>query len=564
MVIPVSNSAVSKQTTTVHQCLQVIGYVIIFLCLTLTSMKSFSAVKATVDRNPAMVAETFYLIVSVDDSVNRNALDTSPLLKEFIVGQTSVSSNTQIINGSASRQTTFRVGLISRNAGTLTIPSLSINGMNTDPIAMQIVEREASDTQDEEVKLETSISSNTAYIGQPIIYTIKLLIGTRLQRANLQEPSLIGSDITQLGEDQDSSEIINGKRYRTISRRYNISPSQAGDFTLEGTIFRGDISQYGYGRSKPITLLGENHSIKVKAIPPSFPGQWLASPIVTIEDDWATEDTYQVGEPITRTITLSAANVTTAQMPDLTINAGNALQSYPDKPVLKKGFSGQTLVAQVVQKLALIPIKAGEITVPEVRIPWFNVDTEQLQWAVIPQKTITVQAGEQATVQPIAPPPLEQTPEPQQQRPSANIADTDNSKWLWQLVSALLLISLLLSVAYIIILRQKIIKPDTKDSKSFEISSANYATLISALDKNNLTKVMQLVPLWLKNDYDLGLSSPQVQAASITMHYEELAQTQYSQVPQEANCQALKQCVIAFMNSNNMAIKPSLDGLYKK
>lgn len=555
------NHLIPQQFATLGHVLKLLAFTLAFSFFASQTFAT-TTLKVSVDRNPAMAGETFFLTVVADDSVNNNALDTKPLLNDFIVGQTSTSSNTQILNGSMTQQTTWRVALIARTPGQYTIPALSADGVSSQPISMKIVERTQASEENQEVKLETDISAKTTYIGQPIIYTIKLFIGTRLQRANLQAPNLVGGDVVQMNEDEDASEIIDGKRYRTITRRYSITPSKAGSFDLQGTIFRGDISQYGYGRSKPISLVGDNEKIIVKPIPNDFPGQWLASPIVTLEDEWPTSNEYKVGEPITRTITLSAANVSTEQMPDINIDTGIDLQAYPDKPEFKKGFSGNTLISQVVQKLAIIPSKAGSITIPEVRIPWFNVNTESIEWAIIASKTIQVADNAVLpTATPVQPTPIaipQSTPivpEPE------TIATPPN--YLWLIVSTILFILLTIALFYIVKLRQQVIKQPLLPSKSLEIKSVSYVTLITALDNNDLTKVMKLLPLWLKNDFNKTLSDRSVIDANVTEHYQQLAQYKYSKRPQKGDTKALKQCVVAFMKNNKVTAKPSLDGLYK-
>ena len=64
---------------------------------------ALSSLTAQLDRNPAMAGETIVLTITANDSLNANKLDTSALLKDFIVGQTNISRNTQVINGKISR-----------------------------------------------------------------------------------------------------------------------------------------------------------------------------------------------------------------------------------------------------------------------------------------------------------------------------------------------------------------------------------------------------------------------------------------------------------------------------
>ena len=43
---------------------------------------------------------------------------------------------------------------------------------------------------------------------------------------------------------------------------------------------------------------------------------------------------------------------------------------------------------------AVVPTRAGSYVIPEIRIPWWNTQTEQVEYAVLPQRTITVAATE--------------------------------------------------------------------------------------------------------------------------------------------------------------------------
>ena len=40
------------------------------------------------------------------------------------------------------------------------------------------------------------------------------------------------SEIEQIGEDQEATELVNGRRYRVINRQYRIQPKISGEFRL--------------------------------------------------------------------------------------------------------------------------------------------------------------------------------------------------------------------------------------------------------------------------------------------------------------------------------------------
>lgn len=91
--------------------------------LSLPALADVTEVTASVDKNPAMVDEAIILEVTANDVVDNNLFDPSVLLKDFVVGRTSVSTQTQIINFDMTRTTRWTTRLIPRKAGRFTIPA---------------------------------------------------------------------------------------------------------------------------------------------------------------------------------------------------------------------------------------------------------------------------------------------------------------------------------------------------------------------------------------------------------------------------------------------------------
>ena len=294
-----------------------------------TNAYALSSVTATVEKNPAMLNESILLTVVADDNVDRNALDTSPLLSDFIVGQTSVSSQTSIINFKTSRTTKWQIILIARYAGKLTIPALSIDNKQSDPIQITVVEASSANTNAQaDIFITSELSTKQVYVQQLLTLSLKLHFSVELKGGNLTEPSLTGASIEKIGQNKQSDSIINGKRYRVIEQTYAITPEQSGEFTLTAPLFSGEVLQASNSRSsffnlaqtKPVSILGNELEISVLPIPENYPAnaQWLPTDILTLHQEWqSTGGKFIVGEPITRTITLIAAGLSKAQLPQL-------------------------------------------------------------------------------------------------------------------------------------------------------------------------------------------------------------------------------------------------------
>jgi len=86
-----------------------------------------------------VVNESFVLSITADDDVNSNALDTSKLMKNFIVGRTSVSSQTSMINFKTTRTTKWSTVLIARKAGKFIIPPLTVENQQSQAIAINVL-----------------------------------------------------------------------------------------------------------------------------------------------------------------------------------------------------------------------------------------------------------------------------------------------------------------------------------------------------------------------------------------------------------------------------------------
>ena len=366
---------------------------------------ALSNVTATIDKNPAMLNESVLLTVTADDDINRNALDTSPLLGDFVVGQTSVSTQTNMVNFKTSRSTTWQVILVPRKTGKLLIPALTIEQINSDPIELTVVPKNTSDNMQADIFITSELSHEQVYVQQLSTLTLKLHFAVELKSGNLSEPQLTGATFEKVGKDKQSDSIINGKRYRVIEQTYAITPEESGDFTIAAPLFSGDVLQASQRRSsflsfaqtKPVTIIGEVLTIKVLPIPESYPkdASWLPTDILTLHQEWqATNDTFTVGEPITRTITLTAAGLSKAQLPKLTMPDVRGVKIYPDQAESNSTLNKNRLVSQKRQNFALVPSTAGQFTLPAMSVTWFNTLTNKVQQSSLPAKTILVETDE--------------------------------------------------------------------------------------------------------------------------------------------------------------------------
>ncbi len=492
-----------------HLTLVVIGLTLFFS----QQLAALTLVSASVDKNPVTIKESLVLTVIADDDVKANALDTSALLKNFIVGRTSVSTQTSMINFKTSRTTRWSTVLIAKKTGKLTIPALTIENKLTQPIEINVLaasDKKAITQQD--IFITNVISSNNIYVQQLLTLSVKLHFSAELKRGNLSKPTLNGANILQIGKDQESEQLINGKRFRVIERIYAINPQESGEFKILSPRFSGEIMMQSarrtnflsFAETKPVSIAGNDIALTVRPIPVTYQGQWLPSEILTLHQEWLPDvSNFKVGEPITRTITLTAAGLSKEQLPKLTVEVPKGLKVYPDQAELHSSLAKDRLVSQQIQSFAIVASRAGSYDLPVISIPWFNIVTNQIELAQLPAQKIIVHANADFPEEPaiiesnstIKPLSVEKVTKLTKMNPSIV-----QNYWLqWLFLSLWLLTSFAWVISFFLKRKTNNLPLATKYQRTRSDTNITdaYRVLISACKSNQAEKVLSCIIPWV-------------------------------------------------------------------
>lgn len=484
--------------------------VMLLISVSFCSQAKVTELTATVDKNPALIGESIVLEVVANDSVDQGGLDTSALLKDFVVGRTSVSRQTQMINFNTTQTTRWQTILIPRNPGQFTIPSFEINGVRSNPINLQILpESRATQRQQQDVFITTEIDKTELYLQQQATYTVKLHIAQDLQRGSLTEPQLADATIQQIGKDKEYSQLVNGKRYRVVERNFAIQPQRSGAYVIEGPVFQGEIVTRSRGsnlfnmfnETKPISRLSPKLSIEVLPIPDDYAGHWLPSEYVALTEEWQPQQSeYILGEPITRTVTLTAIGVSEEQLPEIAADYPNQVKVYPDKSDTTTVERDNQLIAQRIDSFAIVSTQTGAIKLPEIKIPWFNSKTGKQEFVTLPEKRITILPDPNQQTAPIIanPIPVETNLQPEVPELSA-IQTVENP--LWQIATVLFAgVWLLTALGWIFHVRKisKVPLQKTANQSKLEATEAAlWQQLKQAIKQQDAAKTNSLLLPWL-------------------------------------------------------------------
>lgn len=361
---------------------------------------------ASVDKNPIIQSEPFTLTVTINDDVSESAWDAEQQLRDFRILNVRSSRRTSVINGVTTRTTSFIVNLQApATPGIVRIPPIQIGSARSNAIELTILDAAASvdELEQRPAFIRTSLESKRIYVQQQFKLVSRLYLSANLHSGNLIAPNLPDAEVVQFGKDEESYEIINGKRYQVFQRTYLITPQRSGDLKLEGPVFEGQITRESnrsvfsaIATTQSVSAVAVPTSITVLPRPAEWTGHWLPSELVSVSVERANpEQPIEVGQPITLTYRVTAIGVSTEQLPSLEFDDFDGASVYPESPEFASSTRNGRVIAQRSQTVAVIPRRAGKFTVPEVQVEWFNTRLAQAQLSSSEPITLEVSPSSQ-------------------------------------------------------------------------------------------------------------------------------------------------------------------------
>lgn len=357
-------------------------------------------VQPTLDRNRIQLGETVTLNVRVEGTGMASPPDLSALSQDFAVLQRSQNASFSLVNGVPTSSITLGIALRPLHAGTLRIPPLEIAGQTTAPIDVEVVPADpnAAAAVHKDVFIEASVDPARVYVGQQMVYTLRLFYAAESTiSGGLDNPALPGVDVRALGREINYQAERDGKRYNVVERRYALTPQHEGRMQIPGVPFQGESVNMSnpdafFGNGEPVSAVSPPVDIEVRPQPaPSMHGAWLPARDLTLTlDGGPAQGDLRVGEPVNLSMDLQATGLPYEALPSLSLPTLDGATVYPDKPVNGTRPDGEWLVGRRQQGFAVVPNRAGKLTIPETTLTWWNVVTDHEETARIPARTFNV------------------------------------------------------------------------------------------------------------------------------------------------------------------------------
>lgn len=413
---------------------------LVFLCTLLSLPAQAASFTASVDRTQLNEGETVDLTLQTDDVTLFGKPDLAPLASLFDVLGSRQLNRLTTINGSAQSTTSWIVTLQPKQTGYVVIPPLHLGDMASLPISLRVLPAGSSDTHARlaPVFIEASVDQDSVYVQAQSILTLRIYHSVSLyDDSNLTPLQMTDARIEQLGEPRTYEKTINGIRHGVIELRYAIFPQQSGQLQIPPLTFSAttvDAKQNNdfmpFGRPGKLTRVKSAEiTLTVKAKPADYPANapWLPARTLTLKDSWNPQPEHsKIGDSLTRSLTLSAEGLSSAQLPPLPTTPIAGVRSYPDQPQLANQVGEQGLTGSREEREALVPNRSGSIDIPGIDVVWWNTQSDRLEHTSLPARQLQVADN-----------PMLDVPLGSEPQPSAAPLDMP-LLWPWQLACALL------------------------------------------------------------------------------------------------------------------------------
>lgn len=388
----------------------------LYLCLILwfgmISQYANATAIAQLDRTSISYNETVQLSIQLDENTLFSGPDISMLEKDFDILGSNKSSQSSWINGKKSANTTWVYELAPKQAGIITIPAINVDGQLTQPVSIQVKPADTNPDNRagvEPIFIEVITDKDSVYVQEQLLLTVRINTSVNLTDTQLHEFNIDNALIKQLTNTRYNRNI-NGIPHITYELTYALFPQTSGileipAITAEGIapLQRSSRGLSLFNQGKTMRMRGNPLSITVNEVPTNInTGNWLPAKQLQLQESWSSDPTeIQLGDSITRTITTTAIGLSSEQLPPIAIKAGNAFKSYPDQPVFDDQKNAQGITGIRKDAIALVATKPGNITLPEVSIKWWDINTNTMKTATLPEITLHVMGNANTSTTPM-------------------------------------------------------------------------------------------------------------------------------------------------------------------
>ena len=372
------------------------------LAVSMAGNMAWAGLTVSVDKTVMAETDILELRVRASDDANNVNMDFSALERDFaILSETSHQQQTFSMGQGRTSSQVFKDHVLTlqpKRQGNLIIPAFRAGRETTQPIAIRV--QQQSPTQQGQMQqfvfFETDVDASETWVQGQVIYSVRLFYTNGIGGDFPQAPNLPDTVVKAIGNEKRYQATRNGRGYHVLEKRYALFPQRSGEMAIPRERFFGTRGRGGFLEQRQrVTAVSETHQVRVKPVPAGFSGPaWIPARALGLQENWAeTPPRFRVGEPVNRLLTISALGLVDTQLPELnTLEVKNA-KVYADPPTTENRAGPNGITATQTTSLGIVPTREGPLLLPEIRIPWWNTQTNTEEVAIIPATTYEVLAA---------------------------------------------------------------------------------------------------------------------------------------------------------------------------
>jgi hypothetical protein len=371
-----------------------------------------SPITAEVDRAVLATNEQLTLTIRVtSDFLDIPSPDLSQLT-DFVVVNSSTSTQVSIINGDLTTQGVFVYSLQPLREGGLIIGPISVNidGQiyQTEPIDIRVISgavpapsappSDAPETlQGQDFFVEAEIDNPTPYLGQQITYVFKFYKASSVSfivQPDYQPPSFTNFWSQTILSQPTYNTIAGGREYMVTEIRTALFPANLGSVTIDPA--KIVIPNFPY---QDIVLETEPVSLKVQSLPVGAPADFKGA-IGRFEISASlSENEGVVNEPLTLIVEIKGAgNVKALVEPPLPkLPNWRVFESQVHDTV---EVQGDTVFGMRRFERLIVPGQPGNYTIPAIRFSYFDLEADQYRTISTEPILVAVRPGKGESLPP--------------------------------------------------------------------------------------------------------------------------------------------------------------------
>lgn len=382
--------------------------------------------------------ETFEYVVSLAGGDGRVPPETAPLNRDFEIIKLDRRDRFESTATGRVQVKEWVMILAPRRTGTLTVPGLSVNGLTSAPLKIDVVPALPVEQPDDgQLFVRVDVGNVSPYAQSLIPVVIRIFDSVGMRRGRLGQPSAEGASLTPEGSQRTYVRTIGSKRYGVIEQSFLMQPQKSGTVEIAPVTVEAAVpatrnpatsalpNLLGRGAftsldTEEVKFSSRSVSVEVKPRPPGVEGWFLPARAVTLSQEWSSPPAKaQVGVALTRTLRLKARGASPNQLPPLPVTEVEGVRQYEDEGRSERVMIDGSVGAQLETAISVVPTRPGTLTLPAITVSWWNTDKARLERAELPPVTLTIApeaGGAPAAATPVAVPSAEL---PAGQEPSA-------------------------------------------------------------------------------------------------------------------------------------------------